>query len=195
MRYIAAAVVTLVLAGCESTGPRSLVAGTAADTKRVDELVLPARIRMLSGPAGLVSWKMAADGSRAVASNALVRRTAYPVRLAPDDYPADWLNRYDRVELVYAREKSRFGAVKDLSMSFCGKDIPLAPSSVDPVNSRINWPSAAEQVVVGVDLAAFRAKPPHGCEPAFVYRIELAPADRPVEARLSSLKVHFLPKE
>lgn len=182
-----------LIAGCASTGqPMRLANGTVVYPD--GPLTLNVRAVVRGGDADLAGWQLAFDGSRAIASNYQVPRSADPLSLEVLDAPVDWLYRYRRLELVFAREKSRFGVVEDQALSICGKALPLEPVNArSDMPSRRYWPDAPEQVTLKIDLEDLRKTHAANCEPAILYQVMMTPEERKVEARLSSMKVILVP--
>lgn len=173
--------VGLLLVGCATTAPTLQWTNTHGEYRVMD---VDSRIRMLGGPPGLAGWRMSSGGDRVMSQNALMKRKAYPLEFRARQYPDDWLQQYEVLELHLRREVSANGQVADLSIQLCGQSLTI-PSSA--------WESASAEWVVRADLAALREQAPRGCEPAFVYQIELVPDDDPVEVLLSDIRIRFLP--
>lgn len=192
-RFVLPLLLPGIIAGCAHYGePTRLANGTVVYPE--GPLTLNVRASMLGGASGLAGWQLAFDGSRAIASNNLVPRSAYPLLLEVQDVPQDWLYRYRRLDLVFAREKSRFGVVEDQSLSICGKELPLEPVNArSDMPSRRYWPDAPEQVTLKIDLEDLRKTHAANCEPAILYQVMMTPEERKVEARLSSMKVILVP--
>lgn len=156
------------------------------DHGRSRPVTVSSRLRMLGGPSGLVGWRVSQDGERVVARNALLQRKAYPLEVRARYYPDDWLQRYDTAELSLRRLGVSSGAVRDLSLSLCGTTLELSASG---------WSADGALMRYRADLTTLRQNPPRGCEPAFVYQIELQPDQNTVEAELQNIRIHFLPSQ
>lgn len=173
--------VGLLLAGCASHPAAVQWTNTHGEYQPMD---VDSQVRMLGGPPGLVGWRMNSNGDRVMSRNALMKRKAYPLELRARQYPDDWLQHYEVLELHLQREASANGQVSDLSMELCGQSLTIPASA---------WDSAPAEWVVRADLSALRDQAPHGCEPAFVYQIELVPDENPVDVLMSDIRIRFLP--